>query len=87
MEYNRYQHLTVAVQDGIALVTLNRPEALNATNNRLHWELTQVWRTADRDPETRVVVVTGYEELIEWVDAEGTERQVRQLVVERLRLI
>src|SRR5579885_2082220 len=59
MEYNRYQHLTVAVQDGIALVTLNRPEALNATNNRLHWELTQIWGDIDRDPDVRVAVVTG----------------------------
>jgi enoyl-CoA hydratase/carnithine racemase len=32
---------------------------LNATNDRLHWELTQVWRTFDADPTARVAVVTG----------------------------
>jgi enoyl-CoA hydratase len=32
---------------------------LNATNDRMHWELTQVWLTIDRDAETRVAVVTG----------------------------
>jgi enoyl-CoA hydratase len=41
------------------LVTINRPEVLNATNDRLHWELTQVWLTFDADPEARVAVVTG----------------------------
>jgi enoyl-CoA hydratase len=43
----------------VLLVTINRPEALNATNDRLHWELTQVWLTIDADPEARVAVVTG----------------------------
>jgi enoyl-CoA hydratase len=32
---------------------------LNATNDRLHWELTQIWGTIDADPEARVAVVTG----------------------------
>lgn len=59
MDYSRYQHLTVEIRDGVALVTLNRPEALNATNNRLHWELTQIWGDIDRDPAVRVAVVTG----------------------------
>jgi len=40
-------------------ITLDRPEALNATNARMHWELTQVWRTVDADPRTRVALVTG----------------------------
>jgi enoyl-CoA hydratase len=59
MDYSRYQHLTVAVEDGVALVTLNRPEVFNATNNRLHWELTQIWPDIDHDPDVRVAVVTG----------------------------
>ena len=46
------------------------------------------WQAVRREARPgRRVEVTGYEELIEWVDAEGTERQVRQLLVERLRLI
>jgi enoyl-CoA hydratase len=32
---------------------------LNATNDRLHWELTQVWLTLDADPAARVAVITG----------------------------
>ncbi|MDP2702424.1 MAG: enoyl-CoA hydratase/isomerase family protein, partial [Candidatus Rokubacteria bacterium] len=37
----------------------NRPEVMNATNARLHWELTQVWLTIDADPAARVALVTG----------------------------
>jgi len=59
MDYSRYEHLSVVVQDGVALVTLNRPEALNATNNVLHRELTEIWPDIDRDPDVRVAVVTG----------------------------
>jgi enoyl-CoA hydratase len=59
MDYSKYQHLTVEVTDGVALVTLNRPEALNATNNVLHRELTEIWPDIGRDPEVRVAVVTG----------------------------
>ena len=33
MDYSRYQHLTIDVNDGVALVTMNRPEFYNATNN------------------------------------------------------
>jgi enoyl-CoA hydratase len=40
-------------------MTLNRPESLNATNNRMHWELTKVWDTIGQDDQTNVVVVTG----------------------------
>ncbi len=45
--------------DGVMLVTLNRPEVMNATNNRMHWELTQVWGVLDADPAIKAVVVTG----------------------------
>jgi hypothetical protein len=58
--YARYQHLLVdSERDGVALVTLNRPEVLNATNNVLHRELTEIWRDLDRDPAVRVILVTG----------------------------
>ena len=43
----------------MVLITINRPEVLNATNDRLHWELTQVWLTFDADEAARVAVVTG----------------------------
>ena len=60
MEYAAYQFLRIAVDaDGIALVTIDRPEVLNATNDRLHWELTQIFGDLDRDPAVKVSVITG----------------------------
>ena len=60
MKYDEYQHLLFERHDdGILLITINRPDVLNATNKRLHWELSRVWKDIDEDPETRVVVVTG----------------------------
>jgi enoyl-CoA hydratase len=60
MNYADYQHLLFEHRpNGVLLITLNRPEVLNATNDRLHWELTQIWLTIAADPETRVAVVTG----------------------------
>ncbi|HSF06130.1 MAG TPA: enoyl-CoA hydratase/isomerase family protein [Methylomirabilota bacterium] len=60
MDYAEYKHLVFEHRkNGVLLITINRPEVLNATNDRLHWELTQIWLTIDADPETRVAVVTG----------------------------
>src|SRR5947207_13931340 len=60
MDYRDYQHLRFERRErGVVLITFNRPEVLNATNDRLHWELTQVWLTFDADPTARVAVVTG----------------------------
>jgi enoyl-CoA hydratase len=60
MKYDEYQYLLFERHpDGILLITINRPDVLNATNNRLHWELSRVWRDVDDDPETNVAIVTG----------------------------
>src|SRR5499433_1587419 len=60
MNYSDYRHLVFEKKpNGVVLITINRPEHLNATNARLHWELTQVWLTVDADPEARVALITG----------------------------
>src|SRR5262249_318361 len=60
MDYRDYQHLTFERRDhGVVLVTINRPEVLNATNDRLHRDLTQIWLALDADNTARVAVVTG----------------------------
>jgi enoyl-CoA hydratase len=60
MNYADFKHLTFESKpNGVLLVTINRPEVLNAANARLHWEFTQIWPVVDADPKTRVVVVTG----------------------------
>jgi enoyl-CoA hydratase len=59
VDYDEYEHLLVEINDGIAKVTLNRPEVYNAVNHRLHQELVEIWRDLDHDPAVRVIVVTG----------------------------
>ena len=60
LDYKDYQHLKFDRRpNGVLLITISRPEVLNATNDRLHWELTQIWLTVGVDPETKVAVITG----------------------------
>ncbi|MBL4783444.1 MAG: enoyl-CoA hydratase/isomerase family protein [Porticoccaceae bacterium] len=60
MEYSDYEHLLFDLKpNGVLTITINRPEVMNATNARLHWELTQVWDTVAADDDTNVVVITG----------------------------
>jgi 2-(1,2-epoxy-1,2-dihydrophenyl)acetyl-CoA isomerase len=51
--------LLVEVADGIATLTLNRPDALNALNADLKAALLDTVRRVGRDREVRVVVLTG----------------------------
>ena len=59
VDYSGYQHLLVEKKDGVALLTMNRPEVLNATNFRLHNELSRIWADLGADPEVRAAVITG----------------------------
>jgi enoyl-CoA hydratase len=43
----------------VRLVTLNRPDALNAANPELHGALARVWRELDADEDVRAIVLTG----------------------------
>ena len=45
--------------DGVAVVTLNRPEAMNALSKALRAALAQAFVEMDADPEVRVIVLTG----------------------------
>ena len=54
-----YETVLYDVQDGIALLTLNRPEAMNARSQRMRSELAQVYGAVRDDPEVRVLIVTG----------------------------
>src|SRR3954469_1546799 len=54
-----YETLLVDVDAGVATVTLNRPEARNALNARMGFELGHAFSTLDDDDEVRAIVVTG----------------------------
>jgi enoyl-CoA hydratase/carnithine racemase len=54
-----FQTLLYAVSDGVATLTLNRPERLNAFTPLMRDELLHAFDEIDRDDDARVVVVTG----------------------------
>ncbi len=58
--FDRYPGLLFERHDhGVLVMTLNRPDRLNATDGPLHRGLSRVWDDIHDDPETRVVIVTG----------------------------
>jgi len=60
MNYADFQFLTFEHRpNGVLLITINRPEVMNATNARLHWELTKIWAVVNDDEKTKVAVITG----------------------------
>ena len=60
MNYADFQFLKFEHKpNGVLLITINRPEAMNATNVRLHWELTKVWGVVHDDAKTKVAIITG----------------------------
>jgi enoyl-CoA hydratase len=46
--------------DGIAVITLNRPEARNALGRELRAGLFSAWERFERDPELRVAILTAH---------------------------
>ena len=51
--------VTTEIEDGIAIVTLNRPEAMNALSRALRSELAKAMRAVDADDSVRCVILTG----------------------------
>ena len=58
-DYGRLPNLLTELDDGVLTVTLNRPERLNALNREAHESLEDLWSDVARDPEVRVVLLTG----------------------------
>lgn len=54
-----YQNLLVEIENKIAVVTLNRPQALNALNKDLLTDLSNFLDEAQNNAEIRVVILTG----------------------------
>ena len=55
----KYEEILYEISDGIATVTLNRPEKLNAWTMRMGAEVRHALVYADKDPAVRVMIVTG----------------------------
>ncbi len=54
-----FQFLKYEVKDGVATITLNRPEVYNALNDGITYELQDALKAVAKDEQVRVVVLTG----------------------------
>lgn len=60
MNYESYSHLRFERHPhGVLQITIDRPERMNATDERLHSELARIWREVATDSDARVAVITG----------------------------
>jgi enoyl-CoA hydratase len=57
--YDLPDELVVEADGPLRTLVINRPGALNAVNEALHWALANVWRQLATDRTARVVVLTG----------------------------
>ena len=54
-----YQNLLLQITNQVALLTINRPQALNALNPATLTELTQAISDLENNPQVKVVIITG----------------------------
>ncbi|MBE0637126.1 MAG: enoyl-CoA hydratase/isomerase family protein [Bacteroidales bacterium] len=54
-----FEILNLSVEEGIALVTINRPKALNALNTRFFNEMDAMVEKISNMPEVKVMIITG----------------------------
>lgn len=59
MDLSSYECLGLSRQGRILTVTLNRPEALNAVNQRMHDELARVFYEIQQDRDSDLIILTG----------------------------
>ena len=76
-------------ENGVLWITINRPEAYNATDAELHLGLSRIWRDIDDDDDTRVVVITGEGKAfsaggdLEWISSfVGDHKQLQRVMRE-----
>ena len=54
-----YEQIIYEVADGVATITLNRPEKLNAFTGTMMAEMIAAFDATDADDDVRCVIVTG----------------------------
>ncbi|MEV4235565.1 enoyl-CoA hydratase/isomerase family protein [Nocardia sp. NPDC049737] len=57
--YDMPAEIDVRAEGPVRIITLNRPDALNAVNDPLHNGLARLWPRLSADPQARVAVLTG----------------------------
>ena len=54
-----YKHILTEIEDGVGIITLNRPDKMNAMNRKLGQELHQAVKQMDDDDAVGCIVITG----------------------------
>ena len=54
-----YEHILVQIEDRVAVITMNRPEVLNAMNHKLNDELHHAVTDANANDGVGCIVITG----------------------------
>ena len=54
-----YENLLIKAEDGIAIITINRPKAMNALNEKTLIELQDIFVSVAEDVTVKVVIITG----------------------------
>jgi len=72
---SEYTNLLLEVQDGIGIVSINRPKALNALNAATIHELDKMFAELEKNDTVKVVIVTGAGEKSFVAGADITEMQ------------
>ncbi len=63
MSDQTYETILVEKRGGVGLITLNRPQALNALNTQVMWDVTGALAMLDLDAEIGCMVITGLRRL------------------------
>lgn len=54
-----YQHIQLALEDGLAVLTLNRPDRLNSFNTEMHAEVKDAFARIKEPGAARCLIITG----------------------------
>jgi enoyl-CoA hydratase len=54
-----YEHILIDVENGVGIITLNRPDVLNAMNRKLSAELHDAVKAMDANKDVGCIVITG----------------------------
>lgn len=75
---DRFETLLYEEEEGVARVTLDRPEVHNAFDSRMQRELRRLWRGLRRNDDVRAVVLTGAGDQAFCTGIDRTETMSRQ---------
>ena len=90
----KYNTIVLAVENDVAIIKYNRPEALNALNREMGDERNEILMAISADPEIKAVILTGGEKVfcaggdlaafVNWGVVEAREHADRIIAGERL---